>query len=186
MCVSDFYLLGQHALTHAILSRAMRNAETLLDMGMSQKLAVDSEADFSVVIPLSSEKRAAITAWVEKQKQIHGQLDIEAYVKSVVDGGNESGKQGKSKSQGRSLKSTMFYCGHLALLCVGGMFSLFATGAISERIMIRADIGESKLVSQLMEPARRLERRFVDTSKPSLDVESYRRVCSIQHTSLQQ
>ena len=125
-------------------SSAAANASTLIGQGLSQKLIIDGNADFSAIIPLSPKTTTAIRDWVDEQQQKYGTLNMEAYVESVASYDKERKEKG-GKTESRSRLFSAFYLFHMALLCTGGMFSLFATGAISERIMIRQDIGESQL-----------------------------------------
>ena len=98
----------------------------------------------SDLVSLPPEKIARITAWVDKQKQLRKTLDIEAYVKSVVDE-DKRRKQGEKVKSGRSKGQEIYFLLSLSMLCTGGMFSLFATGAISQRIMARSSLREEQL-----------------------------------------
>ena len=69
----------------------------------------------------------------QKQKELHNTLDIEhntldieAYVKSVVDEDKQR-KQGEKVKSGRSKGQQIYFLLSLSMLCMGGMFSLFAS-----------------------------------------------------------
>ena len=104
----------------------MRNADTLLDQALNQHVVVNDDAESSALVPLSPEKIARIIAWVDKQKELHNTLDIEAYVKSVVDEDKQR-KQGEKVKSGRSKGQQIYFLLSLSILCMGGMFSLFAS-----------------------------------------------------------
>lgn len=122
----------------------MRNADTLLDQALQQNVVVNDDAKSAALVSLSPQKIARITAWVDKQKELHERLDIEAYVKSVVEEDKQR-KQGKKMKSGRSKGQQIYYLLSLSTLCMGGMFSLFATGAIGQRIMARSSLKEAQL-----------------------------------------
>ena len=164
------YLLLEHSPSAVCeFIRAVRNADTLLDQALNQHVVVNDDAESSALVPLSPEKIARITAWVDKQKELHNTLDIEAYVKSVVDE-DKRRKQGEKVKSGRSKGQQIYFLLSLSILCMGGMFSvsrelsllfivrldvhtlhsllslqLFATGAISQRIMARSSLSEEQL-----------------------------------------
>ena len=101
----------------------MRNADTLLDQALNQHVVVNDDAESSALVPLSPEKIARITAWVDKQKELHNTLDIEAYVKSVVDE-DKRRKKGEKVKSGRSKGQQINFLLSLSILCMGGMFSV--------------------------------------------------------------
>jgi len=121
------YLLLEHSPSAVCeFLRCVRNADTLLDQALNQHLVVNDVTESSALVPLSPEKIARITAWVDKQKELHNTLDIEAYVKSVVDE-DKRRKKGEKVKSGRSKGQQINFLLSLSILCMGGMFSLFAS-----------------------------------------------------------